>query len=98
MDPYDPYPFMMEKSKKDDDLADKQLLSDLENILHRPEGMRFIAWILAEAHILHHGYTGHPTSGAFVAGERSLGGKVLKQVRRVKPRYFAELLDKIQGD
>lgn len=96
--PYDPYEDMTDKSEKDSDLSDKQLVSDMEKLLNRPEGMRFVAWILAEAHILHHGNVAHPQLAAFNAGERHIGGKVLRQVRRVKPRFFTELLDEIQGD
>ena len=81
------------KVKDLNDLEREQLLADLEEVLRKSAGQRFMWWLLSETHLFSSNFTGQSNSTIFREGERNIGLKVLNNVLSVDKHFFVKMLN-----
>lgn len=75
------------QARREAELIEEQRIADLRAVLSRPEGKRFVWWLLERANFFKVDFYGN-SRDAFRAGERNIGSMVFNAVLEVDPKLM----------
>ena len=81
------------KMKELSEFERRRVISDTAKVMSTPEGLRFLWWLLEQAHLFNSSFTGQSNTTIFREGERNVGLKVLNNVLEVDKNFFAEMIN-----
>ena len=79
------------KHNEEQKLAYLRDIADIKQVIKRPEGRRFIWWLLSKAHVFRSSFNMNTKIEDFQEGERNIGLEVLNRLNDADINAFAQI-------